>query len=227
VFPQLLRRIRDKFYLGLSLEYQRITRFEYRKGGVFDQENVNSHYTGNVAGAGVILSRDKRNHAFCSTAGSLFELTATRFNSRLGSNFQYTNLLIDARTYLTLCQGHVLALQAYGNFNAGNIPFLSLASLGGSTIMRGYYSGRYRDHNLVAAQAEYRLPLWWRFGVVGFAGVGQVTRYVRHFRMGEFKAAAGGGIRFALNEKERLNLRFDYGVARHSSGSYLTVSEAF
>ena len=33
-----------------------------------------------------------------------------------------------------------------------------LSLMGGESLMRGYYLGRYRDKNLVAGQVEYILP---------------------------------------------------------------------
>jgi hypothetical protein len=40
--------------------------------------------------------------------------------------------------------------------------------LGNDQMMRGYYSGRYRDENLMAAQAEIRYRFMNRFGIVAF-----------------------------------------------------------
>ncbi len=42
-------------------------------------------------------------------------------------------------------------------------------------IMRGYYSGRYRDRNYAAAQIEYRKVFNRMFGLVLFAGAGEVA----------------------------------------------------
>jgi hypothetical protein len=50
-----------------------------------------------------------------------------------------------------------------------------LALLGGPETMRGYYMGRYRDKQLLAAQVEWRFSIWWRFIGVGFYGIGDVT----------------------------------------------------
>jgi len=43
-----------------------------------------------------------------------------------------------------------------------------------------------------------------------------------------FKYSYGGGLRVALNQKEKLNLRLDYGLAKGGSqGFYLQLGEAF
>jgi hypothetical protein len=44
----------------------------------------------------------------------------------------------------------------------------------------------------------------------------------------DVKYSFGGGLRFALNKAERLNLRVDYGFhSRRQNGFYLQIGEAF
>jgi len=107
------------------------------------------------------------------------------------------------------------------------VPFQRLSKLGGSLLMRGYYEGRYRDHDLIVAQAEYRLPLWRRFGLTGFAGIGDVADKISRFRSREMKTSAGLGLRYMLIPEEKMNLRFDFGFGKDTSGFYVTITEAF
>jgi outer membrane protein assembly factor BamA len=227
IFPQLLKRIYKKLYVGVSLEYQNVIRFSHQPNGLFVEQNITGRHGGTVSGAGGLLSWDNRDNAFSPSRGQFAEFSTTVFSDGTESDFTYTNYAFDVRKYFPAQPGHVVAFQVYGNFNQGIVPFLSLASMGGSTIMRGYYSGRFRDNNLVAAQAEYRMHIWKRWGIVGFAGIGQVGNRLGNFAFDRFKYAVGTGIRFALKPEERLNLRIDYGVAQRSRGIYLTIAEAF
>jgi outer membrane protein assembly factor BamA len=129
--------------------------------------------------------------------------------------------------FFEVAPGQVLALQGAGEFIDGAPPFQSLATFGGSNILRGYYYGRYRDKNCVALQVEYRIPVWWRFGLVGFAGVAQVADKINHFASNRFWFAGGLGLRFFWNPEERISLRLDYGIGTNSSGMYITATEAF
>lgn len=43
----------------------------------------------------------------------------------------------------------------------------------------------------------------------------------------QLKYSIGNGVRFALDRKEKLNLRIDYGFGDNSSGLYFTVRESF
>jgi len=101
-------------------------------------------------------------------------------------------------------------------------------TLGGSYEMRGYYKGRYRDKNMITFQGEYRVPVYWRFGAVGFAGVGDVADDVTAFRLDQFKYSLGFGFRFMFDPRERINARIDFGFGKgDNAGIYAMVLEAF
>jgi outer membrane protein assembly factor BamA len=151
-----------------------------------------------------------------------------QFAPILGSNYLYTSYVLDLRRFLRIYRNQVLALQVLGNFNVGEVPLRSLAMLGGSSTMRGYYAGRFRDKNAGLLQAEYRVPLFWRLGAVGFADMGNVGPELSEVNLQQFKYSYGGGLRVALNQQEKLNLRLDYGIAKgRSNGFYLQLGEAF
>jgi hypothetical protein len=102
-----------------------------------------------------------------------------------------------------------------------------MSLLGGGKRMRGYYEGRYRDQNVGLLQSELRLDVYKRLGAVVFGSVGVLGSDESLLRLHEPKGAYGAGLRFSLTKRDRLNLRVDYGLARQSSGFYLTVGEAF
>lgn len=94
--------------------------------------------------------------------------------------------------------------------------------------MRGHYEGRYRDIDMLVTQAEYRVvPVWWRFGLVGFVGFGDVSDRLVHFRLDDTKYSVGWGIRYVLNRDEGITIRLDVGYCDDQSGVYLNILEAF
>jgi outer membrane protein assembly factor BamA len=221
-------QVGKKLFLGTVFEFQRVFDVEYQAGGLFDTENIPGRYGYHVAGLGLSLTYDTRNNAFWPDHGGMAQFWFDHFTPVLGSDYLYTNFVIDLRRYLRIYKGQVLALQAYGSFNQGQVPLRSLAYLGGANTMRGYYAGRYRDKNAGVVQAEYRIPLWWRLGAVGFADMGNVGPELKDVNLQHFKYSYGGGLRVALNQQEKLNLRLDYGLAKgHSQGFYLQLGEAF
>ena len=70
----------------------------------------------------------------------------------------------------------VLALSLWTQATAGKLPFFSLPTLGGSTRLRGYVAGRWRDRAAWHAAAEYR---FW-FVERGF----RLTRQIHLERLG-------------------------------------------
>ena len=221
------RLIGRNLFLGIVYEFQRVFNVEYARGGIFDRQNILGRDGYHISGLGLSFTYDTRNNAFSPDHGSMLQFYFDHFAPVLGSDYQYTNYVLDFRRFFRIHDGQVLALQAYGTFNAGEVPLRSLASLGGANSMRGYYAGRYRDKNGAVLQAEYRIPLFWRLGAVGFGGMGNVGPRLDDINFEQLKWSYGGGLRLALNKKERLNLRLDYGLAGHSQGFYLQLGEAF
>ena len=181
-----------------------------------------------IAGAGPVLLLDTRDRLTFPTGGTYAELSATF--TGLAGDYSFGRYLLDARRYLALDRNprhrHVLAAQLVSQFHVGDVPFRELAPLGGISLLRGYYEGRYRGRQLVAAQAEYRFPIWRRFGGVAFGGIGDVGNRLADFQ--HPKAAGGAGLRFAFDRRERLNVRADYGIGQGgSSGLYFSIGEAF
>ena len=224
------RLIGRNLFLGVVYEYQRVFDIEYAAGQLFDKENIVGRYGYHVSGLGLSITYDTRNNAFSPDHGMMLQFYFDHFTRLLGSDYQYTNYVLDYRRFFRIHDGQVLAIQAYGTFNAGEVPLRSLAYLGGANSMRGYYAGRYRDKNGGVLQAEYRVPLFWRLGAVGFGGLGNVGPRLEDVNLEHLKWSYGGGLRLALNKKEKLNLRLDYGLGglkSLSQGFYLQLGEAF
>ena len=230
IYLHFQRKLQDRIFAGLLYEYQRLLNVDYQPGGLLDQLEVPGRHPYHISGAGLSLTYDSRNNAFAPDRGGFLQVFFNHFSPAFGSNFRYTNYVIDFRRFIQLNRQQVLAIQAYGFFNSGDVPLRSLASFGGSNSMRGFYDGRYRSKNQIVAQAEYRFPLFWRLGAVGFAGIGNVGSRLNELNFQELKYSYGGGLRLALNKKERLNLRVDYGWGvgeSRSHGLYFQLGEAF
>lgn len=221
-------KIGRNLFLGVVYEYQRVFNTQYLKGGLFDQQNVLGRNGYHVSGIGLSLTYDTRNNAFSPDRGVMLQFYFNHFAPVFGSDYQYTNYVLDLRRFIRVFKQQVLALQMFGSFNGGEVPLRSLSYLGGSNSMRGYYAGRYRDKNAAVIQAEYRVPLFWRLGAVGFGDIGNVGPELKDVNFQHLKYSYGGGLRVALNQKEKLNLRLDYGLAKgKSQGFYLQLGEAF
>ena len=221
------RRVGNNLFLGVIFEHQRVFDVHYDAGKLFDKQQVVGRYGYHISGLGLSFTFDSRNHAFSPTKGGMMQFWFDHFMPWMGSDYQYTSYTLDLRRFIRIYKEQVLALQVLGLFTAGEVPLRSLAALGGSNVMRGYYAGRFRDKNQGVVQAEYRVPIVGRIGAVGFAGIGNVGPELKDLNFQELKYSYGGGLRIALNKAEKLNLRLDYGLGQHSQGFYLQLGEAF
>ncbi|SDX40116.1 Surface antigen [Hydrobacter penzbergensis] len=228
IYLHLMRKLGHHFFIGGLFERQQLSDVEHQAGGLFDQQQIVGRNGYTVAGLGMSFTYDTRNHAFAPNKGGFAQLYFNHFDKHLFSDYNYTNIVIDLRKYIAF-GNNVLALQAYSFGNTGNeVPLRSLALLGGSNSMRGYYAGRFRYTHQMVFQSEYRFPIYRRFGAVAFGGLGDVGNSFTDYSFGDFKYSVGAGLRFALMKSDKLNLRLDYGVGQgNNSGLYFQLGEAF
>ena len=222
------RRAFSAFRVGVGYQFEYSELEEVEEGGRLDQAAIPGSDGGVVSGAKVLASWDTRDNIFAATSGQFHQLTVDLNGGTIGSDYDFGRYVLDLRGYVSTLPSHVLALHGYLGIETGDPPFQHLFLFGGQNLMRGYYLGRFRDMNMIAAQAEYRIvPIWWRLGAVVFAGFGDVAEEPSRFRLDDFRYSIGGGIRFVLNRAEGIALRFDFGFGEGDSGFYITLGESF
>ena len=221
------RRVARGVYLGLGGDFATGSMVEVEPGRALASGTIPGSGIGRVVGLGGAVTYDTRDNILAAASGAYAKLAARRYAALLGSDFDFTAVQLDLRRFRTLAAGHVVAVQATWSGTSGDVPFARMPQLGGQNLLRGYYQGRYRDRQYVAAQAEYRTPTWRRMGLAAFGGAGQVAPRLGDLRLSGMHAAGGAGLRVLLNRQERLALRLDYGAGARSSGFYVTVGEAF
>ena len=223
----LQRRRGKNFFAGLHLETFFMSMRKTENGGALAAGSVTGSNGGVLSGLGVFAKWDSRDNTFSAASGTYCALFLNFFTPALASDFTFTQMILDARKYFPLGANQVLAVQGVFESVWGECPFQTLPMFGGLNLLRGFYEGRYRDQNMLAVQAEYRRPLWGRFGFCGFAGAAQVQDKISRLALREFHVAWGIGLRYKFNRRENLNIRLDAGFAGSSPAFYLTFAEAF
>ncbi len=225
-----LRKIIPNLFAGPEIDFQKLYNASFgQPAEIVYPLPVGSEGSSNL-GLGLALVYDNRHNVLNVRKGLFAELSFLDYNDNFGSSFDFRSVNLDLRSYRALQKNHVFAWQVAGNFITGNIPFNQLALMGGDMIMRGYYQGRYRDRNLLASQAEYRiLPFSFsrKFGAVLFAGAAAVAPKIGEFNLKQVRLAGGGGLRYLLFAKKDIFLRMDIGFTREGTGIYLFTGEAF
>ena len=216
-----------KLYGGLVFIHESYHFIYFDPAGQLIRGDIPGSSGGVFTGMGLGLRWDDRDNIFYPHRGRFWQIYAVRTGGWLGADYAFTRVKADLRQYASLWAGHVLALQLRFEAAAGSdVPFMALPKLGGDSLMRGYYAGRYRDRVMAAVQAEYRLPVFWRFDAVVFGGLGQVAPNLAALRAGATRTSVGAGLRLRVSD-EGTNLRMDVGWGHGSPGVYFTAGEAF
>ena len=215
-------------YTGLFVQAGNRELRDIAAGGLIATGAVPGTEDGTIVTLGFLLTRDSRNSNVYPRVGEYHQFRASWSEDVSGSGNDFSTWSLDLRAYAPLLSG-VLALRALGIASGEMPPFDLMPQLGGESLVRGYFGGRFRDRSLGALEAEYRSPLWRRMRGVLFTGVGQVADDVGDLRIDAFHPSAGFGLRFLLKRKEEFNLRVDFGWGFdvESSGVYFSFGEAF
>lgn len=172
------------------------------------------------------ITVDTRDHEQFPRHGWLMEGRTMLYRRDVGSDFDAETYKISLNRYIPVRENDVLAFRGYFRTTGGNAPFFILSTFGGSSDLRGYPSGRYRDKSMYALQGEYRWAMNDKWIFTGFAGFGEVAPDFDGFG-DNYLPAAGVGARFVVSQKHRVSLSFDVAQGKDGTEYYFGVGEAF
>ena len=217
----------DGLNIGVQAEFRWDDIQSTDSGAVLQTGTVPGSGGGASSGLGLTVNYDTRDNIYSTRDGDYAALDLMYYGKALGSNYSFGRYALDVRHFITVFDDNVIALQGLLTIANGTEPFYMMTMLGGEYNMRGYYQGRFRDNDMAVVTAEYRLPVWWRFGLAAFADLGEVSHDVSGFMISGLHYTVGGGIRFTVSEPQRLGVRLDYGIAKDASELYFSILEAF
>lgn len=174
---------------------------------------------------GIMFNYDSRDNISSPTEGFVVNFNQT-FYPGIAFNFTpyyKTSLVTDF--YFPAWEGSVFAFDLFGELNYGDSPWFVWPQFGGDTRMRGYYTGRYRDRNMLSAQMEIRQRIYKNHSVVVFGGAGNIFHAFSSFDIKQTLPTYGAGYRF---EFFGILLRVDAGFG--TQGQYAIfagINQAF
>lgn len=229
VRERVLHRIANNFFGGFELDFQRVSNTSIEHLSELPGSIPGIEGSSNL-GLGLGLVYDSRHNALNVRDGFFAEVAFLNYGRNFGNNFVFSSTNLDIRYFKSIRKNQVLAAQLYGLFVKGSTPFNMMALLGNESMMRGYYYGRFRDQNYLAAQVEYRfLPFGFskRFGGVAFLSMGSVQSKISQFTFNEMLPAGGVGLRVLIFPKKDIFIRFDVGFTKEGQAFYIYTGEAF
>ena len=224
----ITRTIKAPFSAGLTYDFNITKNADIENDSIFTPETPGED-GGVVMGIGPVVTMDTRDDVYYPSKGSFIKLYG-KFCPALDHNdYQYWHFFLDVRKFFDLKKDWVIGLQSLNDYTSGNVPFYKMPKIAGNILLRGFeHRSKYVDQKMSYLQAEVRKWIWWRLGVAGFVGAGNVFRSGWGDLKDDMKYVGGLGMRFRLRDDSKINFRFDYGFASNGdSGFFLTIREAF
>jgi len=232
VRERILRKIKENFYAGVEFDHQWIFNVSFN----LDNSKTNFDFpvgAGGSANTGIGLGivYDDRKNVLNVRKGMFAELAYLEYSKLLFSDIPFRSFQYDIRYFRKgFSNKQVIAFQSNGIVNLGDVPFNQLALMGGESMMRGYYLGRFRDKTMINLQAEYRflpLPFSKTIGAAIFASIGNVAETPGLIELSNTKIAGGAGLKYLVFKSKDVYVRADFAFTNEGNGIYLYIGEAF
>jgi hypothetical protein len=228
---RVLRKIKGNFFIGAEFDFQKMYNVEFSVSNPVDYDYPTGYKGSSNIGFGMGLVFDNRKNVMNVRKGLFAELAFLNYSKSFGSTNSFVSTQFDFRYFREgFNPKDVLAVQGSALFNNGDVPFNQMAMIGGESMMRGYYLGRFRDKNYFTSQAEYRfLPFGFskRLGAAAFISTATVAPSAKSLFSSSFKMAGGVGARYLIFKSKDIFVRFDLGFTREGNGYYFYIGEAF
>jgi hypothetical protein len=222
---KLTKRIYEHIYTGFNANYTQYSDGREVKTNVVDEALLNINAS-NI-GAGISCTYDSRNSQIGSTSGGYFDVSTTNHYDIKNKQKGFGTVTLDGR-YFYSRKKHLFAHQAYLMHSYNDAPLFEKAKVGGISMLRGYFQGRYRDDDMWCLQTEYRYLFHPLFKIVYFASIGATANDLNQLFTNQLLASNGLGLRLQINKKKNVYMRFDGAIAKDgSTGFYIKMGEAF
>lgn len=174
-------------------------------------------------GVGLLGQKDTRDNRFTPYEGRYAQLSGKVFPSALDNDLDYRIYKGFYNQYWPVREKTVLAANVSSQYADGQVPFYRLSKL----TIRGVSADRYWDKFLVQGQAEVRHQVHGRWSAAAFAGYGGVASSLKNLKEDDMILAGGAGIRYMVDQKERVGLRLDVAKGQDQTMVYIGVGEFF
>ncbi|GGH77473.1 BamA/TamA family outer membrane protein [Phaeocystidibacter marisrubri] len=224
VLARVERKVYDELYFGVRAMYcNALTSYDVPDNLPddlrFDRRNLNN--------IGYLFNFDKRDHQINPYKGYNIELLDVFYGDAIGSDNDFQKVQLTYNHYYPIVdETQILATRVRVESSIGDVPFQGQSVIGQDDI-RGYSSGKYRDNQVYAIQAEYRWRFYNNFGMVGFAGIASAVENFAQLADGEILPGAGLGLRYMLIPEQRVNIGLDIAAGKGDWGIYFRIGEAF
>jgi hypothetical protein len=220
LLAKLSRKVAGHWYGGFNLRTVNANQ-DFESSAATPKFDIGSDVRSSGLGVGVEF--DSRDMPINSFSGRYLEVEALFNDEALGSDNTYQSYSLAFRSYHEINESLVLAWEMQSCKRAGATPLWDACTI----RLRGFDVTDYLGKTTASGQLEARWRLSKRWGLAGFAGVGQYGDSFSGFQEHEAIPSYGAGVRFMVLAAKRINLRVDYARSKDSDAIHVSVGEAF
>ncbi len=176
-----------------------------------------------VVGIGLRFEYDSRDLPINTYKGVHFEASGLFNDEAVGSDDTYQAYSAKFRSYHQVKDELILAWEVQSCRRSGSLPLWDACRI----PLRGFAAFDYLGKVSITGQASLRWNFSRRWGVVGFAGAGNVSDSYTTLSEDRSIPSYGAGIRFSVLPAKRVNLRVDYAWSRDDNAVHIGVGEYF
>jgi len=221
--PQATYALWGALRAGMSWDLKNTSIRNKAQGGELAGNTVTGGRGGILSGLGPVLEYDSRDNIFYPREGLFAQAVTRLYRKALGSEYSYNYYALDLRGYREMRDGQVLALQFAAAAAGQDVPFYDMPLYD----LRGIYNSYFMNRAAYSAQAEYRFKTGNKFYAVIFAGAGNTAPGAGKLSLKDPQFSGGAGLRYRLDEEEKINFRLDVGVSKWGVEPYFGITEAF
>lgn len=228
-YDDLRIQMRVDFYIHLmkGLYFGPGISFDWIKARRVENRDIwgNLPLTTRDFGIGLQARWDTRDNLTAPEKGWLIELNQKFYPKHILNDDYFADTDFHINHYFNVWKGGIIAARYHTKISYGDVPWGMLPTFGGSSCMRGYYEGKYRDKGEMDLTIELRQHVWRRNGIVIWGGVGSVFPKLSRMRIDRLLPNCGIGYRWEF--KKHTNVRLDFGIGKGETGFIFNIDEAF
>ncbi len=214
-------RVGRSIYIGPMLTCDYVNAGNLQKPELWDGQPLRTFNYG----IGASFQFDTRDNLTAPKRGVFVRLDQSFDFGWMGNKYPFKSNELTGAWYGPLWKGATLAARLHWQLTWGQTPWSLMPAIGGSSSMRGYFEGRYRDKGEVDVCIELRQHLWRRNGAVAWVGAASLFPKLTEINFRQILPNFGFGYRWEF--KKNVNVRVDVGFGKHQSGLFFNINEAF
>lgn len=220
------RGIRNDFTVQAGMRFRSILNMRFDPSGrLMAQPNPNSHGRAVTHSLYVNAAYDSRNSYVNPSRGTIARVEFERAFPLSWTNASFIKQSWALHHYEEIFFPKTVFAVRFGfqHVAGDDLPIQSLITLGSHNTLRGFPLERFLDNTAMMANAEIRLPIYWRFGAIVGVDAGKVWSAVRLIDL-RWRSNLVAGLRLYY---DTFVVRGDVGFSSESTGIYLNFGQAF